>query len=154
MPLGRFSRGPPLLGHSDIPGASPEKIRDSRSRVDTIPMGHASVAARMSIDAGFDSGAAGASTTATGFHPAPLPLWSCHDPPHPITSPYPSGSRGKGSSWDFPCDPFGFGPGTAPRPGGGRYGGICDFAGESSFAPHTRDGVVDNPSCKRKSLKK
>ena len=64
------------FGHLDIPSASPGKFRDSSSRADTIPMGHVSVAARLSNDAGFDSGAAGVSTMAAGIYPAPLPPWS------------------------------------------------------------------------------
>ena len=114
MPLERFSRGrPPPFGHLDIPDASPEKFGDSNSRVDTIPMGHASVAARLSIYAAFDPEAAGVSTTATGFHPAPLTLWSCPGPPFPSPSPAPRVRAVRGLPGIFPAAPLGLGLGQS-----------------------------------------
>lgn len=76
-------------------------------------MGHVSVAARMSIDAGPDSGTAGVSTMAAGIYPAPLVLWSCPGPPFPSSPPVPRVCAVRGLPGIFPAAPLGLGLGQS-----------------------------------------
>ena len=76
-------------------------------------MGHASVAARLSIYAGPDSGSAGVSTMAAGIYPAPLVLWSCPGPPFPSPPLAPRVRAVRGLPGIFPAAPLGLGLGQS-----------------------------------------
>ena len=108
-------------------------------------MGHASVAARLSNDAGFDSGAAGASTMAAGIYPAPLTLWSCPGPPFPSPPLAPPVRAVRGLPGIFPAAPLGLGLGKPLVKEGAGMGECAFLQANQALLPIHETGSLTIP---------